>query len=289
MCPPVDAAIAPDVFWPETVEHMLITCSNVQLAEVRERLRRQLTDLATRCDTSAAPAPDFRHDTALLTAFMLASGTGPMPTVQSAAVAVGTPEQRRDGPQINFDPAVARSTSAWISALTERWVSSHRTARGTENPDVLPGGQLVSFVLRAVAQMFTVHNHVCRSKINDDYRPCTESVAPVAGGGAAGAAGGAQSGADCATTATAFTSTDAAPAVSHETSWGYHSHVVRAGVPREVGRPDSNGGATCSCAGCGSGSTWFRCSSYSTTGCRSFGYATCACGRPNHFFRSCGG
>ena len=170
MCPPIDAAIAPDVFWPETVEHMLITCSNVQLAEVRERLRRQLTDLATRCDTSAAPAPDFRHDTALLTAFMLASGTGSMPTVQSAAVAVGTPEQRRDGPQINFDPAVARSTSAWISALTERWVSSHRTARGTENPDVLPGGQLVSFVLRAVAQMFTVHNHVCRSKTNDDYR-----------------------------------------------------------------------------------------------------------------------
>jgi hypothetical protein len=170
MCPAIDAAIAPDVYWPETVEHMLITCSNAQLVQIRERLRQQLTDLATRYGGSAASPPDFKHDTALLTAFMLASGTGTMPVVQSVAVATGTPEQRRNGPQITFDPAVARSTSAWISDLTDRWVASHRSVRGAENPDVLPGGQLVAVVLSAVAQIFTVHNHVCRSKVNDDYR-----------------------------------------------------------------------------------------------------------------------
>ena len=86
---------------------------------------------------------------------MLASGTGTMPVVQSVAVATGTPEQRRDGPQITFDPAVARSTSAWISELTDHWVASNRTVRGAENPDVLPDGQLVAVVLSAVAQIFT--------------------------------------------------------------------------------------------------------------------------------------
>ena len=170
MCHPIDAAVAPDVYWPDTVEHMLITCLNARLVEVRERLRRQLTDLAAGYSSSAAAAPDFSHDTALLTAFMLASGTGPMPTMESIPVVTGTPVQRRDGPQINFDPAVARSTSAWIAALTDPWVSSHRTPRGAENPDGLPGGQLVSAVLNAVAQIFTVHNHVCRSKSNDGFR-----------------------------------------------------------------------------------------------------------------------
>ena len=176
MCGPIEEAVDARVFWPDSLEHMVIACKHPDLVRAREQARLELTAIAHLAP--GHPAPDFTDNTSLFTALMLATAIGPISVLQAAPVLTGTPVQRRDGPQLAFSPSVAGTTSAWVSAITAPWVSQLRTTHDEDTVDSTPGGRLVSLVLKTTMAMFMAHNRECRGHRNAEFQVRARDVSP---------------------------------------------------------------------------------------------------------------
>jgi len=174
-CEPIRAS-CPDVYWADSVEHMLVKCTCSQMQTIRVRVRQELSQLAQ--ETGARL--DFSDDTTLLTALLLTTGVTPVGGLQRLPAAPGAaPELRRDSPQLEYRQQQARATSVWVASLTDPWIDAQRDAYayrrqqrrgGGDDPDGMPGGKLVLMVGRAVQDMWMAHNRVCRARTNPEYQ-----------------------------------------------------------------------------------------------------------------------
>ena len=174
-CGPIQAS-CPDVYWADSVEHMLVKCTCPNMRTIRARVRQELSQLAQ--ETGAGL--DFDDDTTLLTALLLTTGVTPVGGLQRQPAAPGAaPELHRDSPQFAYRQQQARATSGWVAALTDPWIHAQRDAYayrrqhrrdGGDDLDDMPGGKLVVIVGRAVQDMWMAHNRVCRARINPEYQ-----------------------------------------------------------------------------------------------------------------------
>lgn len=174
-CGPIHAS-RPDVYWADSVEHMLVKCTCPQMQTIRTRVRQDLSQLAQ----GTGAGLDFGDDTTLLTALLLTTGVTSAGGMQrQPAAADAAPETRRDNPQFEYRHERARATSAWVASLTGPWIDAQRDAYayrsqqrtgGADNPDGMPGGKLVTMVGRAVQDMWMAHNRVCRASTNPEYQ-----------------------------------------------------------------------------------------------------------------------
>ena len=162
---PIDES-KPRVFLPETLEHFLIVCGHPELVRIREAARNGLTALA---EQSPLDAPDFSHDTALLTALLLGTSRGNDGVTTNRPDHDANVESKRDSAQINFSPAIATTTSEWVAALTTAWMQKCRAPHDTSTIDCDIGCQLTTLVAETVKSMFIAHNKTCRGQTNVEY------------------------------------------------------------------------------------------------------------------------
>ena len=73
---------------------------------------------------------------------------------------------------------MARTTSAWVAELSSQWTTLLRAPHNEDTVDNTPSGRLVTLVTNTVATMFTVHNSVCRARINPEYQVRSRDVVP---------------------------------------------------------------------------------------------------------------
>ena len=150
----------PDVYWPETLIHVLIRCSCPALRDLRETLRQELLAFSAEpatervAEASGATTPAFNNDSALLTAMQLCIGVGPGPILlplplpsgpsATAAIAAERARARRMAPQFARDIPSATATAKWVRALTDDWRDIYRNMRRKSNPLTSPGYRLAS-------------------------------------------------------------------------------------------------------------------------------------------------
>jgi len=149
---------------PETLEHMLLRCTNPALVAARAATRASLVRLAASeaaralADEANTPPPDFANDTALLFALLQCNGLGTPPRLQPMHAGVEV-----------FDKAVATQTIRWTGLLTRDWVSKTNEPRTTdEELDNAPGGVLVAEMTAHALEVFRLHRRAVRN--NDAYR-----------------------------------------------------------------------------------------------------------------------
>jgi hypothetical protein len=160
---------------PETLEHMLLRCTNPELVAARAAVRASLARLADSASARAVaaeantPAPDFTNDTALLIALLQSNGLGTPPLLQPMHTGVEA-----------FDKAVATQTIRWMGCLTRNWVSKIHEPR-TKNKELnnAPGGVLVAELVAHALEVFRLHRRAVRN--NDAYRSRAHDPAEPAG------------------------------------------------------------------------------------------------------------
>ena len=168
-CAAIDDEV-PDVFWPESLEHVLLCCNHAALSDLRDTAREELRDIAN--DTramrlaheSGAAVPRFLdgEDTALLVALQLRIGVGPQPAVR-VPVPLAPAAVRRDGPQFRYDPVEASATAAWVNALTSDWCDVHRCPQRNDNLYDHPGGRLCLAVARHAVAVFATRRRALKA------------------------------------------------------------------------------------------------------------------------------
>jgi hypothetical protein len=157
LCPCIDGADG--VYWPETLEHVLLKCTCPQLVALRVAVRSELRDIAADPDAvdlaraAGAAVPQFDDDTQLYTVLRLCVGVGPVSALQAVPVAVAAPEVRRASPQFAYCADSARRAAAWVAALTDDWVDIHRNAHRSGLSSA-PGGRLAMCVARHAVRVF---------------------------------------------------------------------------------------------------------------------------------------
>ena len=157
LCPCIDGADG--VYWPETLEHVLLKCTCPQLVALRVAVRSELRDIAADQDAvdlardAGAVVPQFDDDTQLYTILRLCVGVGPVSALQAVPVALAAPEVRRAGPQFAYGADSARRAAAWVAALTDDWVDIHRNAHRSGLSSA-PGGRLAMCVARHAVRVF---------------------------------------------------------------------------------------------------------------------------------------
>ena len=159
-------ALAPDVYWPETLAHTLVCCTHARLVHQRAALRTALQALADSDGALALTArasvpiaiPDFQDDSVLFTVLQMCTGVGsdynagglhqvPLPAFADAAA-------QRAFPQFRRVSARAREAIAWMGPLCEDWLAILREPRRQERPHDAPGHQLAALVARHVQGVF---------------------------------------------------------------------------------------------------------------------------------------
>lgn len=166
LCPCIDGVDG--VYWPETLEHVLLTCRCPRLVELRSRVRTGLKAIAVDpaavelAANAGVAVPQFDADTELLTALRLCVGIGPSPLVVGDPVASAPPLLKRAGPQFRYDGAAARLTAEWISTLMTDWGDIHRNPcrRGLTTA---PGARLASLVAEHAVSVFKARRFELRS------------------------------------------------------------------------------------------------------------------------------
>ena len=173
LCPGIDGAV--DVFWPETLEHVLLTCVCPRLVALRASARVELRVIAASPEAmdiahnAGVAVPRFDDDTELLTTLRLCIGIGPVAALQAVPVVLAAPEVRRAGPQFQYNADAARRTAAWIGALTGDWCDIHRNARRGGLSDA-PGGCLALFVARHAVRVFCARRIALESVVGFQQR-----------------------------------------------------------------------------------------------------------------------
>ena len=157
LCPCIDGAEG--VYWPETLEHVLLTCVCPRLVALRATVRSELRDIAADPDAvelarfAGVAAPQFDDDTELYTVLRFCVGVGPVSALQAVPVASAAPELRRAGPQFAYCADSARRAAAWVAALTDDWVDIHRNAHRSGLSSA-PGARLAMCVARHAVRVF---------------------------------------------------------------------------------------------------------------------------------------
>ena len=184
LCECIDGV--PDVYWPETLIHVLIRCSCPALRDLRETLRQELLAFSAEpatervAEASGATTPAFNNDSALLTAMQLCIGVGPGPILlplplpsgpsATAAIAAERARARRMAPQFARDIPSATATAKWVRALTDDWRDIYRNMRRKSNPLTSPGYRLASLVARHAVAVFSTRRRLLRSAPDFDAR-----------------------------------------------------------------------------------------------------------------------
>ena len=133
----------------ETLEHMLLKCSNPDMVAWRVQTRLELQRVADLVPAGGVSCPDFGNDTVLWTALMLCRGIGPVPVLQP-------------GPY--FECSDARSTALWVSSLTDPWLDILRNCRSdVSEVNGHAGCTLVDVAVRRAMEVFLVHRRCVRS------------------------------------------------------------------------------------------------------------------------------
>jgi hypothetical protein len=166
LCPCIDGADR--VYWPETLEHVLLTCACPELVALRRDARAQLKAIAADplarelAREAGLQAPGFDDDTELLVALQLCIGIGPVPALQAAPVMSADPNVRRASPQFHYSARQARHTAEWINVITADWCDIHRDPRrgGLTNA---PGARLALFVARHAVRVFRARRTALRA------------------------------------------------------------------------------------------------------------------------------
>ena len=166
LCPCIDGADR--VYWPETLEHVLLTCACPELVALRRDARAQLKAIAADplarelAREAGIQAPGFDDDTELLVALQLCIGIGPVSALQAAPVMSADPNVRRASPQFHYSARQARHTAEWINVITADWCDSHRDPRrgGLTNA---PGARLALFVARHAVRVFRARRTALRA------------------------------------------------------------------------------------------------------------------------------
>jgi hypothetical protein len=166
LCPAIDGAVG--IYWPESLEHVLLTCCCPRLVELRSQARAGLKAIAADPEAIALAAdagvsvPRFDADTELLTALRLCIGIGPSPLVVGDPVPSAPPLLKRAGPQFRYDGAAARRTAEWVHTLVTDWVDIHRNPcrRGLTTA---PGARLASLVANHAVSVFKARRFELRS------------------------------------------------------------------------------------------------------------------------------
>jgi hypothetical protein len=193
-----------DIYWPETLVHVLLRCTCPELVALRTTLRHDLEALAVEPETdlvasrAGAARPSFQFDTALLTAMQLCIGVGPGPIMASdpidppyqagrpitRGVALQRAMARRDAPQFARNIPMAKATADWTRALTNDWCDILRDVRRRDNPFESPGCRLANLVARHAVAVFSTRRRLLR--LNPGYAtrvrdPSAPPPMPVAG------------------------------------------------------------------------------------------------------------
>ena len=206
LCDAIDPAV-PAVYWPESLAHVLITCTCPALVAVRDRFQQAITalagDVATRClaDAARAPCPDFTNATVLLSCMQLCVGAGP--SLVTAPMAVGPAAgsltqvertahacRRRAAPPFDRESQMAAATARWVRALTDDWCDIHRNVRRRDPPALSPGGRLVQLVAAHAVAAFAARRALLKTSVAfqaraRDPNPPSASQPGAGGGGAA--------------------------------------------------------------------------------------------------------
>ena len=165
LCPCIDGAES--VYWPETMEHVLLACTCAELVALRLNARIQLKAIAADpramelARDAGVPVPDFDDDTELLVALQLCIGVGPVAALQAAPVVSADPIARRAAPQFLYSAWRARRTAEWVNVITSDWCDIHRNPR-RGGLSCAPGARLALFVARHVVSVFRVRRVVLR-------------------------------------------------------------------------------------------------------------------------------
>jgi hypothetical protein len=178
LCPCIDHCDG--VYWPETIEHMLLTCAFYR--EIRQALVKSLAefaaDPATVEVTRSIDAPDFSSISNLFAAVFLISSFPDQPLLHqhcvpptpASATGVCTrsasnlsaqhqlqcADARRRGPQVELDMGVARHAATWINSLLQDWSVKHRDCQSPDPTDS-PGQRFAELIAN-------YHVHVIRAR-----------------------------------------------------------------------------------------------------------------------------
>ena len=187
LCPCIDGA--PGVYWPETIEHMLLICPFY--SKIRKSLVLSLSefaaDQATMSVTGSVDTPDFTSTTTLFAALFLCTNFPDQPLLHQhrippppsahdgvhtrSASAINTQHQhahadaRRRGPQIEIDVDVARLAAAWISSLLQDWAVKHRDCRSPD-PTEAPGSRLAELIAKYHQQVISLRRVALQNNLD---------------------------------------------------------------------------------------------------------------------------
>ena len=197
LCDAVDGVDG--VYWPETIEHVLLTCPFYQEIRIKlvRRLQRLSTEAATVEVTKDVLAPNFEDPASLFAVIFLCTNLPDQPVLHQhlpppaplqpatgvrtrSAVAADVMNQharadaRRRGPQVEVEPRAARSAATWTSTLLSDWSNKIRDCRSSD-PSKSPGRRLAKLIAKYHHNVFRVRRKALQSNINfttRDRDPC---------------------------------------------------------------------------------------------------------------------
>ena len=166
-------AQTPDVFWSETLPHVVLYCAHQRQARLRDAFRMELQSFAAHPEVlkvlakAGNPAtPDFSDNNDLFTVFQLCTGVGPAVSALQAEPLLGAASSNTDAttlrewPQYLRNNMRAKLTVAWMRPLFDDWLAILRDPRRLELPQKSPGSRLALLVSRHVRSIFTTRNAI---------------------------------------------------------------------------------------------------------------------------------
>ena len=186
LCPCIDGVDG--VYWPETIEHTLLTCSfhQVRRAALTQSLELFAMEPTTMTLTIDVVTPDFNDVSCLFAIVFLCTIIPDQPILYQHQPQLPPPptsdsvqppeprmctrsssaahqqqmrtraEARRCGPQIELSAAAARRAAAWVSCLLNDWSVKHRDCRSAD-PNTSPGRRFAELIA-------TYHHHIFKAR-----------------------------------------------------------------------------------------------------------------------------
>jgi len=169
-------ATTPNVYWPETLPHVVLHCGHQHHVRLRDAFRTELQNFSTHPDvvkllakvTSGTPAtPDFHNDNDLFTVLQLCTGVGPVGlSALQAEPLLGTAHKTADAITLRAWPQYLRNnmrsqlTVAWMRPLFDDWLAILRDPRRLELPHQSPGHRLALLVARHIRSIFSARSTI---------------------------------------------------------------------------------------------------------------------------------
>lgn len=154
-----------NIYWPETLEHVLLLCAGPELVACRRRFERDLKAFASSLCSRSVPnlirAPDFSDASVRMTILQLCTGTGAGGGIllrQQVPAASTDPIILRQSPQFVRDSNQARHTVEWMQPLFHQWLEVLRNPRCAYLPQSSAGYRLVHMVAEHLRSMFSIRH-----------------------------------------------------------------------------------------------------------------------------------